>query len=63
MTSEGQDPTRNSILMSGRRASNCVDHAVEFGVGVRKAGKVAFVDDGGGEARFGEDHYAGGGLD
>ena len=63
MTSDGQEPTRNSSLMSGRRSSSRVDDAVEFVVGIGQAGEVAFVDDRGGEARFGEDHDAGGGLD
>ena len=36
---------------------------VQFVVRVGQPGKVAFIDDRGGEARFGEDHHAGGGLD
>jgi hypothetical protein len=46
--------------MSGRRSSSRVVTAVEFGiVMVGHAGKVAVFDDGGGEARLGEDHHAG----
>ena len=63
ITSDGQEPTRNSSLMSGRRSSSRVDDAVEFLVGVGEAGEVALVDDRGGEARLGEDHHAGGRLD
>ena len=36
--------------------------AVELLVGVRQAGEIALLQDGGGEARLGEDHDAGGGL-
>ncbi len=39
------------------------DHPIEFVIGVRQAGEIALVDDRGGEARLGEDHDAGGGLD
>ena len=63
MTSDGQEPTRNSSLMSGRRSSSRVDDAVEFVIRVGQAGQIALVDDGGGEARLGEDHHAGGRLD
>ena len=49
--------------MSGRRASSSADDAVELVVGVGQAGEVALLDDGGGEARLGEDHHAGGRLD
>ena len=38
-------------------------HAVEFVVGVLQAGQVALFQDGGGEARLGEDHHAGGRLE
>ncbi len=40
-----------------------VDHAVELLMRVGEAGEVALLDDGGGEARLGEDHHAGGRLD
>jgi hypothetical protein len=39
------------------------DDAVEFLVRVGEAGEVALFHDRGGEARLGEDHHAGGGLD
>ena len=47
----------------GPALQQLADHAVEFVVGVGQSGQVALVDDGGGEARFGEDHHAGGRLD
>jgi hypothetical protein len=37
-------------------------HLVEFVIHVGHAGKIALVDDGGGESRLGEDHHAGGRL-
>ena len=63
MTSEGQEPTRNSSLMSGRRSSSAADLALELVIGVGEAGEVALVEDGGAEARLGEDHHAGRRLD
>ena len=63
ITSEGQEPTRNSSRMSGRRSMRRRDHPVELLVRVGEAGEVALVDDRGGEARLGEDHHAGGRLD
>ena len=63
MTSDGQEPTRNSSLISGRRSSNCVTTAIQFVIRIRQPGEVALVDDRGGEPRFGENHDAGGGLD
>ena len=39
------------------------DRLVQFLVHVGHPGQIAFLDDGGGEARLGEDHDAGGGLD
>ena len=63
MTSDGHEPTRNSSLMSGRRSSSRADDAVELVVGVGEAGEIALLHDGGGEARLGEDHHAGGRLD
>ena len=63
MTSDGQEPTRNSRRISGRRSSSLVDRLVQFLVHVGHPGQIAFLDDGGGEARLGEDHDAGGRLD
>ena len=63
MTSDGQEPTRNSSLMSGRRSSRRRDDAVEFVVDVGESGEIALVEDRGREARLGEDHHAGGRLD
>ena len=36
MTSDGHEPTRNSVRMSGRRASSCATHAVELVVARRR---------------------------
>ena len=47
----------------GPALEQSADHPVEFVVDVGDAGEVAFVDDRGGEARFGENHHAGRGLD
>ena len=62
ITSDGQEPTRKSSLISGRRSSSRVDHRVELGIGVGEAGEILLLDDRGGEARLGEDHHAGGRL-
>jgi hypothetical protein len=48
--------------MSGRRAEQALDLAVELLMGVGHAGQIAFLEDRGAEARLGEDHHAGGGL-
>ncbi|MGC4075750.1 MAG: hypothetical protein QM702_01685 [Rubrivivax sp.] len=63
MTSDGQEPTRNSSLMSGRRASRRVTTRSSSALASARPGEVAVVDDRGGEARLGEDHHAGGRLD
>jgi hypothetical protein len=62
MTSDGQEPTRNSCLMSGRRLRSFSDLAVELLMGVGHAGQIALLQDRGAEAGLGEDHDAGGGL-
>jgi hypothetical protein len=61
MTSDGQEPTRNSCLMSGRR-QEALDLAVELLMGVGHAGQIALFEDRGAEAGLGEDHHARGGL-
>ena len=63
ITSDGQEPTRNSSGCPAAAPDQLRHDAVEFVVGVGQAGEVALVDDGGREARLGEDHHAGGGLD
>jgi hypothetical protein len=50
MTSDGQEPTRNSCLMSGTAAEELFDLAVEFLMGVGHAGKIALLEDRGAEA-------------
>ena len=54
-------PTTSTTLF---RTFHCgrLDDGVEFGIGVGEAGEVLLLDDGGGEARLGEDHHAGGRL-
>ena len=47
MTSDGQEPTRNSSLMSGRRSKELVDDAVELFVAIGHPGQIAFLDNGG----------------
>ena len=62
MTSDGQEPTRNSSLMSGRRSSSSRNDAIQFVIRIRQSREVALVDDRRGEPRFGEDHHARGRL-
>jgi hypothetical protein len=62
MTSEGQEPTRNRVRISGGGLEEFGDDAVELFVAVGHAGQVAILQDRRGKARFGEDHHAGGGL-
>ena len=49
-------------MISGRRASRLVDDPVELVIGIGEAGEIALLHDGGGEARLGKDHHAGGRL-
>ena len=59
MTSDGQEPTRNSSLDVGTAREQTIDDIVQFIIGIRKARKIAFLHDGRGESRLGEHHYAG----
>ena len=47
----------------GTARQQLIDDAVELLVAIGHPGEVAFLDDGGAETRFGEDHHAGGGLE
>ncbi len=44
----------------GAARDQAIDLAVEFVLCVRKPGQILFLEDGRAEARFGEDHHAGG---
>jgi hypothetical protein len=55
MTSDGQEQQADV----GTALQQCGDRAVQLLVHVRHSGQIAFFDDGGGEARLGEDHDAG----
>jgi hypothetical protein len=53
---------QNQKLDFGAAGEKPGHHLVEFVIHVGHAGKIAFVDDGGGESGLGEDHHAGGRL-
>ena len=62
ITSDGQEPTRNSRRISGRRAISWVTIRSSSSLASVSPAKILFFHDRGGEARLGKDHHAGRGL-
>ncbi len=62
MTSDGQEPTRNSWRMSGRRERRRSTSRSQLLMSVGETGEVLLFENRGAESGFGEDHHPGGGL-